>query len=299
VNIPQAGPPTGPTGQIFAGGSGLLLPNGNAGLFFFASLDGSISGWNLDAGTSAAVVVQPGASGPAIYTGLALANIGADSFLYAANNLTGQIDVFDSSYGQATLAPGAFASGPNPNGLAPFNVQNIGGQLYVTYAIPGPAADGAPLGSGFVNVFNPDGSFVRRIESDQFASPWGVVLAPDGFGEFANALLIGNFNDEFGFINAFDSVTEVLGTMLNINGNPLVIPELWGLVFGNGVLSDADDLYFAAGIGDELHGLFGEISAVSVSGPGTAGLLLMGAVALFAMRGRPTLRLRKEREAEG
>jgi uncharacterized protein (TIGR03118 family) len=226
VNIPQAGPPTGPTGQIFAGGSGLLLPNGNAGLFFFASLDGSISGWNLDAGTSAAVVVQPGASGPAIYTGLALANIGADSFLYAANNLTGQIDVFDSSYGQATLAPGAFASGPNPNGLAPFNVQNIGGQLYVTYAIPGPAADGAPLGSGFVNVFNPDGSFVRRIESDQFASPWGVVLAPDGFGEFANALLIGNFNDEFGFINAFDSVTEVLGTMLNINGNPLVIPEL-------------------------------------------------------------------------
>jgi hypothetical protein len=70
-------------------------------------------------------------------------------------------------------------------------------------------------------------------------------------------------------------------------------------VFGNGVLSDADDLYFAAGIGDELHGLFGEISAVSVSGPGTAGLLLMGAVALFAMRGRPTLRLRKEREAEG
>ena len=158
VNIPQAGPPTGPTGQVFAGGSGLLLPNGNAGLFFFASLDGSISGWNPEAGTSAAVVVQPGASGPAIYTGLALANIGADSFLYAANNLTGQIDVFDSSYGQATLAPGAFASGPNPNGLAPFNVQNVGGLLYVTYAIPGPAADGAPLGSGFVNVFNPDGS---------------------------------------------------------------------------------------------------------------------------------------------
>jgi uncharacterized protein (TIGR03118 family) len=159
----------------------------------------------------------------------------------------------------------------------------------VTYAIPGPEADEAPLGSGFVNVFTPDGSFVRRIDSDQFASPWGLALAPDEFGEFANALLIGNFNDEFGFINAFDAQTgDFLGTMLNVDGNPLIIPYLWALVFGNGDLSDEDDLYFAAGIGDELHGLFGEIGAVAVSEPGTAGLLLLAMAGLFAMRPRRT-----------
>lgn len=167
-------------------------------------------------------------------------------------------------------------------------MQNIGGLLYVTYAIPGEEADEAPLGSGFVNVFNPDGTFVRRIESDQFASPWGLALAPDEFGEFANALLIGNFNDEFGFINAFDALTgDFLGTMLNTGGDPLIIPYLWGLTFGNGVLSDEDDLYFAAGIGDELHGLFGEIGAVTAVGePATMGLLLTALAGLLALERR-------------
>lgn len=290
VDIPHVVGPedTGPTGQVFAGGAGLLLPDGNEGLFFFANLDGSISGWNFGSGTTANVVVGAGTHGPAIYTGLALASMGANRFLYAANNLTGQIDVFDSNYAAVALDAGAFASGPNPNGLVPFNVQNIGGLLYVTYAIPGEEADEAPLGSGFVNVFNPDGSFVRRIESDQFASPWGLALAPDEFGEFANALLIGNFNDEFGFINAFDALTgDFLGTMLDTGGDPLIIPYLWGLTFGNGVLSDEDDLYFAAGIGDELHGLFGEIGAVTAVGePATMGLLLTALAGLLALERR-------------
>jgi uncharacterized protein (TIGR03118 family) len=294
VNIPHVvQPAAGPTGQVFAGGAGLLLPGTtNEGLFFFANLDGSISGWSpgLADLTTAQVVVPANNHGPAIYTGLALADMGGNSFLYAANNLTGQIDVFDRNYAPTTLGAGAFASGPNPDGLAPFNVQNIGGLLYVTYAIPGEEADEAPLGSGFVNVFMPDGTFVRRIESDQFASPWGLTLAPDEFGEFANALLIGNFNDAFGLINAFDPATgEFLGTMLNSEGNQLIIPYLWGLAFGNGDLSDEDDLYFAAGIGDELHGLFGEIGAVTVDEPGTAGLLLTVLVGMIVGR-RGTLR---------
>jgi len=292
VDIPQAGPPTGPTGQVFAGGSGLMLPNDSEGLFFFASLDGSISGWNPAAGTTAEVVVQPSAG--AIYTGLALANMNGSSFLYAANNLTGAIDVFDSNYQPVALGPDAFAAGENPNGLAPFNVQQIDGLIYVTYAVPGVEADEAPLGSGFVNVFTTDGSLVLHIESDQFASPWGMALAPDGFGDFSEALLIGNFNDEFGFINAFDPVTgDFLGRMLNVDGNPLIIPYLWALVFGNGVASDEDDLYFAAGIGDELHGLFGEIGAVSE--PGTAGLMLLAMGGLFAMRQRRALEPRGTR----
>lgn len=181
------------------------------------------------------MVVPSGGNGPAIYTGLALATTGTGTFLYAANNLAGTIDVFDSNYAPTTLA-GAF-------------------------------------------------EFVRRIDSDQFASPWGVALAPDGFGEFSNALLIGNFNDEFGFINAFDAITgEFLGMLLDIGNDPLTIPYLWGLAFGNGVLSDEGGLYFAAGIGDELHGLFGEIAAVPE--PGTVGLLLLGAVGLVAVRRR-------------
>src|SRR4029450_2472136 len=110
---------------------------------------------------------------------------------------------------------GAFAPGNNPNGLVPFNVQNVGGLIYVTYSIPGVDADEASLGAGFVNGFNTDGTFVRRIESDQFASPWGVALAPaDGFGEFSGALLVGNFSDSFGYINAFNATTgEFIGTM--------------------------------------------------------------------------------------
>jgi uncharacterized protein (TIGR03118 family) len=280
VNIPQAGPPTGPTGQVFAAGSGLQLPSGDDGIFFFASLDGSIAGWHPNTGTDAVTVVSATAELPAIYTGLALGTVGADTFLYAANNLTGAVDVFDSSYAPHSFSADAFDPGDNPDGLAPFNVQNINGLIYVTYAIPGVDADEAPLGSGFVNVYNPDGTFVMRIDSDQFASPWGLALAPDDFGEFSNALLIGNFNELFGYLNAFDPATgEFLGTMLVDETNPLVIPWLWGLAFGNGVLSDEDDLYFAAGIGDELHGMFGEIGALeSVPEPATAGLMLLALV---------------------
>jgi len=287
VDIPQAGPPTGPTGQVFAGGAGLTLPSNTEGFFFFASLDGSISGWNPASGTTAEVVVAADTNRPAVYTGLALASMNGSSFLYAANRVTGAIDVFDSNYQLTTLPAGAFDPGPNPNNLVPFNVQTVGGFVYVTFSIPGVDADEAPLGSGFVNVYNADGSFVRRIDSDQFASPWGVTLAPDDFGEFSNALLIGNFNDEFGFINAFDAATgDFLGTMLNVDGNPLIIPYLWGLVFGNGAASDEDDLYFAAGIGDELHGLFGEIGAVAVSEPGSAALMMLALAGFAALRQR-------------
>ena len=105
----------------------------------------------------------------------------------------------------------------------------------------------------------------------------------------SNALLIGNFNDEFGFINAFDADTgEFIGTMLNSDGDPLIIPYLWALLFGNGVLSDADGLYFAAGIGDELHGLFGaiDVGASAVSEPGTAALMLLALAGMVGLRGR-------------
>jgi uncharacterized protein (TIGR03118 family) len=290
VNIPVGGNPAGPTGQVFAGGSGLQLPdNRGEGLFFFANLDGSISGWGagLSDLTNAVTVVPRNADAPAVYTGLALGNVGADTFLYAPNRVTGAIDVFDSSYQPHSFGPDAFAAGDNPDGLQPFNVQNINGLIYVSYSIPGDSADEADLGSGFVNVFNPDGTFVMRIDSGQFSSPWGMAIAPDDFGDFSNALLVGNFSDEFGYINAFDPTTgEFLGTMQVNDTDLLNIPYLWGLSFGNGVLSDDDDLYFAAGIGDELHGLFGEIGAgiASVPEPAMAGLMLLALAGLARRR---------------
>src|SRR4029450_5562830 len=127
----------------------------------------------------------------------------------AANNLTGAIDVFDENFDPATLAGDFTDPGPNPDGLVAVNVQNVNGLIYVPYAIPVEDADEAPLGSGFVSVFNPDGTFVGRLidAGGQVSSPWGMAIAPDSFGQFAGALLVGNFNDEFGFINAFDPDT--------------------------------------------------------------------------------------------
>jgi uncharacterized protein (TIGR03118 family) len=285
VDIPQVGPVAGPTGQVYNPTTSFVLASGDPGVFFFANLDGSISGWND--GEVAEVVVAASDDRPAVYTGLALASTGGSDYLYAANNETGRIDVFDAGFNAVSLPGGFVDPGPNPDGLVPFNVQAIGGLIYVTYAVGGPAADEAPLGTGFVSVFDADGAFVGRlVEGGQVVSPWGVAMAPDGFGEFSGALLVGNFHEEFGYINAFDPDTgEFLGSLSDGSGDPLNIPYLWGLLFGNGGSGgDVEDLYFAAGIGDELHGLFGEIAPV----PLPAGLPLLacalGAIAAFARR---------------
>ena len=284
VGIPQFGSVAGPTGQVFNSTSSFQLSTGGAGVFFFANLDGSISGWNSALTTAEFVVPSASPLRPAIYTGLALASSGGADFLYAANNETGRIDVFDSSYAAVALPGGFVDPGPNPDNLVPFNVQNLNGLLYVTYAMGGPDADEAPLGRGFVSVFNPDGSFVGRIaDGGQLSSPWGVAIAPDGFGKFGGSLLVGNFSEEFGYINAFDPETGAfLGSLLDESGDTLTIPYLWALLFGNGGSGgDPDDLYFTAGIGDELHGLFGEISVNAVPLP--AGLPLLGGALLGLM----------------
>jgi len=294
VTVPGAGgPASGPTGQVFAGGTGLTVPGGAPAAFLFANLDGSISAWTPNT-TAATVVVPRGtATGPTVYTGLAITGTGAGTRLFAANNAGGRIDVYDASY-QLVSTPGAFVDpGPNPDGLVPFNVKAIGDRIYVTYAPGGPTADEAPLGTGFVSVFNPDGSFVRRIEGDQLVSPWGLAIAPDDFGEFSNALLVGNFSEELGYISAFDAGDgNFLGLLEGTDGEAINIPDLWELLFGNdGLGGDADDLYFSAGIGDELHGLFGEIAAQDeVPEPAAIGLLGIGLAGLAFARRRTPMR---------
>lgn len=296
VNIPQnPTPPAGPTGIVFNDTSSFQIPNGTTpapASFIFSNLDGSISAWNGSGDPTQAVqVVPPGDAGrPAVYVGLGIGSTGGNTYLYAPNGITGQIDVFDSSFNPATL-PGNFVDPDVPAGLVPFNVQNIDGLLYVTYSIPGPAAINADLGLGAVSVFSPDGTYLRTISTggDLLTSPWGVALAPDDFGEFAGALLVANFHNEYGYILAYDFDTgEALGPMLNPDGSLIDIPGLWGILFGNGGLGgDPGTLYFAAGLTDELHGLFGALTPFQqVPEPGTYALLLTGLLPLALARRR-------------
>ncbi len=266
VTIPQGeGMPTGPTGQVFAGGKGFNLSNGSEGIFFFANLDGSISGWNPAAGTNAVVVSKLTAEHPALYTGLALGSVGSNNYLYAANGASGAIDVFDQAFNLTTLSGNFVDPGPNPDGLVPFNIHNVNGHMYVTYAQAGPDPDEAPVGSGFVSEFDADGNFIRRFTTGgPLASPWGVALAPSSYGAFGGALLVGNFNDEHGTINAFSlDDGSFLGMLTDKNGDPVIIPYLWEITFGDGARDASPNaLYFSAGVGDEEHGLFGNLSAI-------------------------------------
>jgi uncharacterized protein (TIGR03118 family) len=213
-----------------------------------------------------AVTVVSNAS--AVYKGLALAANGQGHFLYAANFSQANVDVFDSSFSAVTLA-GTFDDPQLPPGFAPFGIQNINGDLYVTYAkqdeekkddVPGP-------GLGFVNVFDANGHLLHRVTSrGPLNAPWGLALAPAGFGRFSNRLLVGNFGN--GRINAFDVATgRFVGQLRGTDGHPLIINGLWGLSFGNGVLNQPTDvLFFTAGPDDENHGLYGYIKPASTTG---------------------------------
>ncbi|GAA3894610.1 TIGR03118 family protein [Sphingomonas limnosediminicola] len=272
VTIPNASPPpAGPTGQAFVGGSGFNLPGGGTAVFAFANLDGSISAWNAALGTTANVQRDVP---DAVYTGLATGSSGGSNYLYAANNAAGRVDVFDQNF-QLTSLPGTFQDPSLPSGLTPFNVVNVGGLLFVTYATPGPGADEAALGTGAVDIFNTDGTFVSRFATGgNLLSPWGVAKAPDTWGAFSNAILVGNFSDEDGFINAFANDGSYLG-MLTTDSGAFNMPYLWALGFrtgGPGV--DTNALYFTAGIGDEEHGLFAEL--LPVPEPSTWLMMLLG-----------------------
>jgi uncharacterized protein (TIGR03118 family) len=267
-----------PTGQVFNNtGSATDFSvtdgtNTRPSVFIFASESGAITGWNPAVGVSGtppsktAEIGYQAADG-ANYKGLALASNGGSNFLYAADFHNGKIDVIDGQFQKVTLGTGGFETFTDPNlpaGFAPFNVAFINGKLYVSYALQDADAedDVAGRGNGFIDVFETNGHFVQRLVSNgALNSPWGMVMAPTSFGDFANDLLVGNFGD--GRIHAYDPTTGVqLGTLGQSPGHALVIDGLWGLAFGNGASAgDANSLYFAAGPDDETHGLFGKITA--------------------------------------
>jgi len=278
VTIPGAGDPVGPTGAVFnSTASDFALTSGGKATFLFANLNGTIEGWNGAQGTLAQVVATiPGA----VYTGLALGNNGSGNFLYAANSSGNRIDVFDRLFAQVFL-PGAFTDPNLPAGFTVYNVQEVGGVLLVTY-------ENETSGGGVVDAFDFNGNLLRRVSSNAdggpLESPWGVTLAPGTFGQFGGALLVGN--EEDGRISAFNFLTGAfLGQLLDNNGTPIANTGLWGLTFGNGGNGgDPAKLYFAAGINDEVNGLFGSITAVPE--PGVLALLGIG-FAGFGFRRRP------------
>jgi uncharacterized protein (TIGR03118 family) len=257
VNIPTtAAGPQGPTGQVSnSNPSSFVLPDGSPALFIFADLNGTISGWNRGAGTTAILVATvPGA----IYTGLAINT--AQTRLYAANAVTGQIDVFNSSFNHVSLASSAFVDPQKPSGLVPFNVQDIGGRLYVAYVPAGrPAEVSAPLGAGAVAIFDEDGKLIQQlISGSRLAAPWGITVAPAGFGVFSKAVLVGNFSNLHSEINAFDPVNGALRGTLSIDTGTAAPGGLWFIGFGQGGNNGSPNtLYFTDGINGETDGLFG------------------------------------------
>jgi uncharacterized protein (TIGR03118 family) len=286
VTIPgSATPPTGPTGQVFGNVAGSFLVGAAPATFIFDNLNGTLSGWNAGAGTTAVVEhTTPGA----IYTGLAEASNGTGTFLYAANSAPGGgINVFSSTWAPTSLA-GSFTDPSLPAGLVPFNIQNIGGNLYVTYASLGPG--GTPMPGGVVDEYDANGNFIKRIAAGgPLSAPWGIVLAPASFGSFGNDLLIGNFGN--GEILAYDATTDLfLGTINGSNGQPLSNDHLWALeTRASGSGFDPNAVYFSAGINNQADGLFGQINAITPE-PATIFGTATGLIALALSRIKRTLR---------
>ena len=264
VSIPSIGTPSGPTGQVFNGTTSFNLPDGSPAVFLFDTLDGQIVAWNKGEGTAAVNVAT--VTG-AVFTGLEIDAVGSTNYLYAADN-TGHIDVFDGSFNNVTntIFAGKFV---DPNGLAgfnPFNIRNINGNLYVTYAA---VNQGVGQPGGFVDEFDSSGNLLQRIAtSGSLYAPWGITLAPKTFGSFGGDLLIGQFGS--GQILVYDPTSlAFLGTINGQDGQPIVNPFLWALEFRTaGPNINTNALYFTAGYNNQQDGLFGLIGVPNaVDGP--------------------------------
>ncbi|MBV8551710.1 MAG: TIGR03118 family protein [Acidobacteriaceae bacterium] len=269
VRVPAAsGNGTGtPTGILFNGTGKFLLAPKKPAIFLFVTLDGTISGWNPGVSPANAVVVVNNSSKGAVYTGATISEVGENKEqIFVANFHTGRVEVYDSKFKPVRLPRGAFVDGSIPEDFAPFNIQGIGPNIYVTYArqngtktfpTEGP-------GEGFVDVYSPQGVLLSRLQHGSWLNaPWGVVLAPEYFGEFSHTILVGNFLGS-GTIAAYNPVTGTfLGNVLTSTGETLGIPGLWALVFGNGAKAGpANTLYFTAGP-EGVNGILGTLTPVA------------------------------------
>jgi len=265
-----------PTGQVFNTDTNpndfvVTDASGHSGraLFIFDTENGTIDGWSPGVGVASGatppskvteVARDNGAN--AVYKGLAIAQASdGHTYLYATNFRSGRVEAYDSTFTPVELPGGLFVDPKLPTGYGPFGIQEIGGQLYVSFAEQDAALhdDVAGQGNGFVDVFTNDGAFVKRlITRGQLNSPWGLALAPAGFGKFGGDLLVGNFGD--GNINVYNPNNGArVGDLRQPNGRPIVIDGLWGLRFGNGNAAKTGELLFSAGPNHESDGLLGKI----------------------------------------
>lgn len=296
VRIPHHGDTAGggfPTGIVFNFVNGFTLADGADANFLFVGTDGILSGWNAAANTTALIVKDQ--SSTSAFTGVTEASYNGRTLLYAADFRAGRIDVWDTGFVPVSLP---FHDPKLPARFAPFNIQSIGQYLYVTYAIPGAnGKDSSGVGLGFVDIFNPDGSFVKRFASAGLLNaPWGLTMTPAGFIQTkdmnnganggqnskmgnsygsGNGSMMGNGNGSNGYdvasqpvilvgdngdghINVFSTDGQFLGQLQSHN-KTIVIDDLWALSFGPKEVTSIDPsrLYFTAGPNDETDGLFG------------------------------------------
>jgi uncharacterized protein (TIGR03118 family) len=260
VKIPAGGAPTGvvfnPTNGFALGSGGKTGP----ALFIFAAETGSITAWNSSGDPTRAVKVAHVRN--AVFKGLAMVSMDDKPYLLATDFHHGRVDVFDSTFHRVSM-PRAFGSHRIPRGYAPFNVADLDGRVYVTYAKQDSARhdDVAGRGHGFLSVFGSRGHFLRTlVRRGPLDSPWGLAVAPRGFGGLAGRLLVGNFGN--GRIHVVDRGTgRVVATLRNGSGRPVVIDGLWALLPGNGVSGSTSDVWFSAGPDGESHGLLGMLHA--------------------------------------
>ena len=268
VTIPGADGGAGtPSGQVFNGTTDFQVTPGTPAHFIFVTEDGTISAWA--GGASATIMVNTKSA--SVFKGVALATVSTASgatanFLYVADFRKGHVNVYDGSFHRMHLGEDAFEDESLPRGFAPFNVQNIGGNLYVAFAQPDSAkhdeVDGAGL--GYVDVFSPSGRLLHRLQHGQwFNAPWGLAQAPTDFGANSHNILVGQFGS--GQILVFDPVTgQFKGPLYDATNTPIAIDGLWGIAFGGGGTGSgpSNTLFFTAGPNGEADGLFGTITAI-------------------------------------
>lgn len=263
-----------PTGIVFNGTQSFTVTeNGKSGVaaFIFAGEGGTITAWAPAVGPTNAFVMYDDGAGGAVYKGLALATMNNANFLYATDFHNNKIDVFNTSFSKVSM-PGAFTDPAMPAGFAPFGIQAIGSNLFVTYAKQDAAKhdDVAGAGLGMVDVYDTAGNLKQHFATGgPLNAPWGIAQAPANFGSMSGAILIGNFGD--GTINAFNASNGLsMGPLIGSNGNAIVEPGVWGIAFGNNLSNQpSNTLFFAAGPNDEADGVYGRIDLNATSNTGT------------------------------
>jgi uncharacterized protein (TIGR03118 family) len=263
VSIPGGGgQPSAPTGQVFNATNAFMIKKGSASApatFIFVGEDGGISAWNASVDDTHALLVVDHSSADASYKGVTIGSFKHQPRLFAANFASGRVEVYDGAFSVASKKR-MFRDPSLPAGYAPFNVENLNGLIYVTYALRGPDGDDVGgKGHGFVDVYSTNGVLLKQFVHGKYLnSPWGLAVAPASFGPIAGDILVGQFGN--GTIDVFQPKTgKFLGTLNNAQGVPVTNPGLWALATIKDDIYSDGALYFTAGLNDEADGLFGRI----------------------------------------